>query len=786
MRLKRLFTVIGIIAVLVVGLIAYIGLSFRGLSGGPHSAAVSPNTQIAAFLLSKSVLSYDSNNYLIPYVQLRYVSSNVTALYVNSTLFVAPPPTRIYILNVTNACYNCGQLKQTTALIAQDLQQYGVVANSLDVSVISEQNVSSIPNDSALVILSGAMPIAMFSPVQNSSETLIERLLDKGTDIIYVGRNFSNATSGQVLVPVPQGIIPKFLSWSIDKNYTANAQSGFYFGKPAFYLTNGTRYGPLSYIYHSNGSILVFPDYLTSWNGSTAAAQDISKALSQLFWVQKYSYGSAALSPKNLTNATGIVGFPLIHLSAGYNYRPSTGMPYGYGRIVIYNNPGYALSQGSAYSYIPYKLNLSVNGTVSMPESVVPAVQVPVAISIFTHSSVPVSVSPHINIYNVNLTEVTSIPLAPFNTSGNFTFIKPLTLYLPPGQYIAEVQGFYDNIYGSALFNITPVIITLLTANYTSDSFVFSVTSGGTPLSGVDYQISVNGLYPSSGTIEYGALTYSLPSGASAPKGNVKFNIYMLSDNFTYIVNNQPLALKINSQYIELAIVIIVALVLITVIRAPNRDEFYIDVPSMREEQRIPIKIKAVELVSAFDKLNIYNHWRFMPLSVDEVRHAVASNIRYNNIQVSLTHSNAEMMLDQMVSAGLLVSADGLYAPKGWVAQSGHDIEYLATFKKLRVYMVSHAYQASDIDTSDKADMVTSIHDERSYIVIYSKTSKFQKVRVFGNAKSYIAFLNAGRLDEFNRYLHGSPGADAEEIRMYISSGSIGLMDADNPEGVLT
>src|SRR5208283_2311619 len=112
--------------------------------------------------------------YLVPYVQLRYVTLNVTSLYENSTLFVAPPPQKIYILNVSSSCYNCGLLQQTMSMIAQDLQRYGVVANPLNVSIISEQSVSNIPNDSALVILSGAMPLEMFVPAQNSSELLIE------------------------------------------------------------------------------------------------------------------------------------------------------------------------------------------------------------------------------------------------------------------------------------------------------------------------------------------------------------------------------------------------------------------------------------------------------------------------------------------------------------------------------------------------------------------------------------------------------------------------------------
>ena len=76
----------------------------------------------------------------------------------------------------------------------------------------------------------------------------------------------------------------------------------------------------------------------------------------------------------------------------------------------------------------------------------------------------------------------------------------------------------------------------------------------------------------------------------------------------------------------------------------------------------------------------------------------------------------------------MIVGADDLYAPKAWIEQSGHDIEYLVTFKKLRLYLVTHAYLFTDMDTSSVADIVATLHNERKYIIIHSKAMKFSNI----------------------------------------------------------
>jgi hypothetical protein len=173
-----------------------------------------------------------------------------------------------------------------------------------------------------------------------------------------------------------------------------------------------------------------------------------------------------------------------------------------------------------------------------------------------------------------------------------------------------------------------------------------------------------------------------------------------------------------------------------------------------------------------------------MPLSKNEVRMAIATNLRKNNMPINLTYNNVDVILSQLVEKNELASIDDLYAPKAWIDASKHDIEYLAVFKKLRLYFVSHALIFSDLDSSTVADMTIASHGEKIYIVIFSPTSRFKNIPVYSNSITYIAFINEDRLEEFKDSLYSNVSPDVEQLKLYISAGMIRLINVDNPDDI--
>ncbi len=781
-NVKLIVIAIVLVFAVMMAVLGYVAISLRGslASLPPPSPVHAPPTSLSATLSGQNLLEYGSGLSYIPYASFSYFSANSPNVTINATLLKSPPPVSVYLLDPYPTCVGCDNASSIAGYLGQDLQTYGAVASASDLRNVSPSNLTALPRDSMLVMLNGLMPQYMFSDVSGTNVTLLQYLLNRGDSIIYVGQGFTNVLlSGGVIVPNTNA--PLYL---LTGPATPSAPSGFSFYNSTFAFTEGSTYGPLTYVNAANGSIVAFSNYLSSWPSAASAARDIARAASMMFWLPYYASGSSQTSLNPYANSTGSVGVLLSSPTVPYSRSSMRKLDTGTLRALVYNTANYSLTRQSRYVVLTAKPTYSSNGSISMPGTVVPGSTNQLTLEVDTGSSTPVGIQPHLTIYHINMTEETEIPLQYFNAYGNFTFIKSVPLDVPPGPYIAELQGFSGQLYASSFFNVSPISITLTAANYSSNRYTFFIQSEGLPLSGMGYTISVHGQYKSSGTIERGAINYTLPRGSPVLYGNLTFSIGMLSTTFGYVAKHPAPTITINRQYVILGIVGIIVLALVTLVRAPNRDEFYIDVPHLPKREATPVKIQAKELVSIFDKLNLYYHWRYMPLSKSELRAGIANNIRYNGMPVNLTYSNLEIILDQLTVHVDVVASGDLYAPKAWLTQSGHDLEYLATFKKLRLYMVTHAYVFTDIDSSPVADMVVAMHGERAYIVIHSPTSRFKNVPVYKNSKTYLAFLNADAMDEFRANLYNSPSKSNEVFKMYISSGIISMVDADHPETI--
>ena len=633
------------------------------------------------------------------------------------------------------------------------------------------------------MILSGLMPAALLTP-NSFNVTPMRTMLNKGISVIYVGQDFSRALlPGSIVIPTSGIKLPNFLE---TVGPSGNSTKGFFFNKSTFSFSNGANLGGISYENAYNGSIIAFSNMPEAWISYDDVGIDIATAIQKLFWLPSYSTGHTAVNTTGMNTANGLISV----IRSGMNVTNKAnlkgaidGSNIGYARAVVFANS--TINANVAYQYLHFTPRGSLNGTLSIAKSIVPNQQIPVVMTLFTNSPVNLQIQPHLDIYTLDMSSILTIPLPFFTASGNFTFVKYLGFYLGPGKYIMKLKSFNNSQYSAAYFNVSPVILSLEGANFSSGTFTFSATSAGQKLSDITYNISLNKLYRDTGVIKNGTLTYTLPSGTPVIYGDLNFSIDMLSQEFNSTVTNAPNVITINKQYVELAIVSIVVILMVVLVRAPNRDEFYIDIPSLPEQKKTEIKLKDKEVLSAFDRLNTHYHWRYMPLSSAELRIAISGNIKYNNMPVNLTYSNVDAIINQLIAGGQLIGADGLYAPQAWTTQSGHSIEYLATFKKLRLYLVTHAYLFTDIDSSSVADIVATLRNERKYIIIYSKPMKFSSIPIYSGSKTCIAFLNSEKLEEFKSELYKSMTRESEMLKVYISSGTISLIDADNPSDAL-
>ncbi len=762
------------------GMAFYVSIQFSHVKITPPVPPVHLSTSLSAYVSYQDVLDYNNALDIMPYALISYDAANISSLRFNATLLSEPFPSRIYVLNSTQDCVNCGNMSDLVPYLHSYLAAYGL--NSLFPN-ITEINNSAIPNvsrNSILIVPNGLMPSVFFQTYKGNS-TLMHYLLGQGTSIIYIGQSFS-----QVVLPdgviIPNSRIPGYLLEGPAPIYTGNV---FYFNAPTFGFSFGNNFASASYVNYLNGSVVAFSNYPDIWKNTSDIAHDIAKSISIGFWLPRYAYGTENVSMNSSVRNIASEGIFLNDPKINYSSSNIHNMMSGILRTVVYTNRTYDTGVGEKYYYVESKPSYMYNGTISLQNSITPGTPAYITMEVFTDSSVPISIQPHLSIYNSNMSRVNTISLPLLSAVGNYTFVKYLKPVLAPGDYIISLKSFSDNLYASALFNVPGINITAPYLNYTADAYTFRVASAGLPVSGVNYSISLNGKYTVNGTLTNGTVFYALPKGTPEQFGTLNYTFSMLSTKFSYVASNPAPVIRITGKEIALAIVIIIVLVMVTMIRAPNRDEFYIDVQHLPSQKKTEITLKPLEVLATFSKLNMYYHWKYMPLSKAEVKLAIASNVRSNGIPVNLTMSNIEVLLDQLVSHGDLVTIGDLYAPKEWIQQGGHDIEYLAVFKLLRLYMVTNAYVFTDLDASPSSDMAVVVHGIKNNIVIYAPSSKFKNIPVYANSKTYIAFLNDDALEDFKDKLYSTSGAGAEQLKLYISSGYVKLVSMENPENLL-
>ena len=392
--------------VLVIVFALYINSALSSAFSSAHSST--PKAYIPHFSAGVSTqdLLYVGNNLVVPYLLMDYNAFNTSQLSVNISIFRSAVPRSIYILNTDNECFNCGDSTAIGAAIVSNLLKYGVINNTSEIRYLDISNLNTLPPDAFLVVLNGLIPNAFFVFNQNANTSLMQSLLNRNTSIIYVGQNFSRMLlPGSIVVPSNYTKMD-FLASTGPLNTKQGANTGYYFNSGTFSFVAGGNYGAITYVRAGGGSIVAFPNLPSTWPSSGDAGHDIAKAIQQLFWLDNYS--SISLNATDI-NATGVLGLVLSPFAlapgalAGVN---NSTMVFS----IKASDPSLN-SSAATYKHLYFSPHFNINGSVSMQQLTAPGATVPVTMTIFTRSKIPVSLQPHITVYALNMTPVGNIPL---------------------------------------------------------------------------------------------------------------------------------------------------------------------------------------------------------------------------------------------------------------------------------------------------------------------------------------------------------------------------------------
>ncbi len=783
---KVILLVSVILAVLfLAGISAYLRNEISVLQSLASNVTAPPSGQIAMShsIVSKGVFSYNNSGYAVGYATFRYNLTNSSTLNVTLSMYKNNPFESVVLLNLGSTCEKCFDELQLYSSMLSDMQAYGLLRNASSLRMVSLFDIGTVPDNSLIVVPSGIMPTSLLpsgSPNQSDNATILS-LMEKGDTIIYVGQNFSKSITNGVIYLTPQGTLDVLGAAGLGTAPSAYPQNAtatrlqfgtIYFNSPTFSFMNGSSIGPVTYANYGNGTILALSNYPTdAYVNASAEASDISRIIASRAWMRPVESGSVFI------NGT----------SHGITTVFASNSPVQYASASAVINSSYSLLtftasnvNGSSYEEAPISIRYNASASVGMPRVIGATDVVPVYIKL-SNPNIGSRLF-YLDIYDQSLNLKESLPVGFFNAS--LVPVKYTSFALPSGYYVASLRDSNDTLYGSALFYEAGVVITPVTINFKNGTFVFSAESNGRYISGVPYTASINNIYRENGTVAEGLISYLLPKGTVISYGQQSFAVSLL--NYTYYYSARYSGKSpIPPFYLEFGIAVFVILLLNLIIKTPVRDEYYVDVPEFSSGKKAEAKTDANTILNIFDTVNYRFHWRYMPLTPEEVKTGISGNVRYNNMPIAITLQNTAYILDRLVSQGKLLSASNYYAPKRWVDAANHDIAYLVIFRKLRDYCVEHAILFTDLDTNDNADMVITRSGSQSQIFIQSGPTSRKKIKMSKDQRAFLVFLDEESRAEFTDRLYFSYGEESELLKMGVSYSTIKMIDTNNLDQLL-
>ncbi|MGI0141162.1 MAG: hypothetical protein ACREBF_00720 [Candidatus Micrarchaeales archaeon] len=772
-----------VIALIVLGIVFYTqSVLAAATSGAPIQAAGA--LQLSASVLQSGTATYNNAQQIVPYVVANVSFKNATGFQLLFNVYAKNPLPNIYYLNTTDYCYQCYSDGALFANLSAYLKRYGVLYFST-LTYINPSRLASLPKDSIIVVPSGLIPVYLVpgSAFQLNGTADLLTLMNNNDTIIYLGENFSRSSGPSGVIFSTSASALKSLSnaglGTGPFSETNIVNYGFYFNKPTFGFTEGPYAGFAQAADSGNGTVVTFSNtQALGWKNNSAVAQDIARVISSHFWIGILASGSYSNSYSYGSGTLGVPAFSSL-INDTQNVGKIINSSYPLVTAILTNSSSFLEKQ------IPVKIPYISNGSIGIQPYVGQTQKVQISVSLNTNSQQPQLVVPHIDLYTKNMSYVSTISLQFFNTTSNTNVFYYHSFTLPSGTYIAVLRNFFDHNYSRAIINVTGVTLTPQSLNFKNGTFSFTASSNNVAVSNASYSIDLNGAYGVSGEANGGVITYSLPKDTVIGYGTENFNLYMFGSKYTYTTSNVQQVLNIPTIYIELGIVIVAILILNLIVKPQNRDEYYVDVPEFQQAKKVNVKVNKSEVLNVFDKVNFLYHWKYMPLTLDEIKSGIGNNIRYNNIPVSITVQNVALIMSKLEMYGDVVSSGGYYAPKRWMNESGFDVEYLSVFRRMRDYSVGHAILFTDVGASEAADITLSKSGAQTHIVIYSSISGMRNIEVMPNFKTYVVFADEEKMLEFSEKLYKSYGNQAEMLKIGISYGYIRLVDASNLDQIV-
>jgi hypothetical protein len=721
----------------------------------------------AAFgIIETGRIDYNFAKNTIFYIRLnKYLNESYSYSFY---FYVLPSPIqrKIYFLNYS--CIGCNSLNSFYEYLNSYLNNYtlGGVNVTEDISNV---------NNSIIIIPTGRIPAFLLNKGINEKQYSLKEVFKKNNTIIYIGLDFDTAISRGNLVRLSGLDISSF-----SLNYTDTKIKGnFFHTNGSFVLNNANTFDIASYRKilfvgwdkNITGTFVVIPSLLDSWPSPKIAAQDVARFIFFAPWVDKLAYSNYTSRGRGVIY---LFAKPLTTIQRDANVSAFLDLYVSFSNFETYKR---------VYLQIP------------KPKAVV--VSLPPTGLIFSvvdiNYTVPTGMDelfPFIQILNSTAEEVykTPLPRIPPRLERVTTFAGSVPLNVKPGEYLVRLVNMNGDVLGNAYIVVPEFSIRISGVDWQRNTFNFSITSLGLPVDTTRCPICkvtsitmekdgrLLDLYTQRNlSIVNGILSYTLPQGAILESGKYTIKVNILGLIYPISVE-KPSGYILPTEVIYPSIAAAVALLLYVLTKRPEAVIYAIDVPDFLPREKEKVKVKKEEFLKLFDKLNQKYRWRYMPITIEELKTICMQELRHAGEPLIVNELNLQFILSQLEEEGKIKKVEDLYMPAEWTKL--YNEKYLAIFRKLRSFFVSRSIHFTELGQSEQSDMEIIYNGEKYFLTFFVSKESLKNLKLIEGCKHILVFLNEQELEDFKQSIFLSSSFQASLLRLAIFSQKLFLVAA--------
>ena len=765
MNLKKLLLVLIVVAVLGAGgFYFYIQSILKG--GTTDTGPIDPKYNYS--VLETGVVDYGETNLRSMYISFASDAQDMICLNSTALLFRDPPPPDIYLLDYP--CIECNGLKsgEFTDALESSLKHYGYIPQDSTITILKINQLERLGKKGILIVPTGRLP----SPLLDyGSDANILELMKLGSVVIYIGNDFSQTLNRDGVVErAPDGAAAGMgLVTTPARGVSANLPYRF---ESASYKIPSAREGTMEVAgaiqvvrFAEGGYFVAFPNTIDigwSRSGGKAAGEDVARFISGISWQVPLSSGTF-----NRT-AGGTIGSEVSTL-----FMLATERNEGAVRLFVT-----AQATNRSLYYRHYDMNITNNITGRLRNSPfgVNGSTINLAIRFEAGENESKDFEAFLAAYK-DLEEVDRQSIGVVKFIGGSDENRRYTVNLVGGNHILKIHDISGRTYAQSFLHIPLVTLRAVSQDWNKPALTFRLLSDDVPVPNTPISISVSGLPPKS-LVTGGDGTFVYEPGQALSHGTHNVTANATGRSFVVTVNRrrqESFFDQTQNQVIIGGIVIVLALGIL--LRRGEVPVYHIDIPNFPPQQKDIVPLPKSTFINLIDTINREYRWKYMPLSLQEIKKGMQKRILYKGKPVLISDYNLEKVLGGLVDSGELTRSNGLYGLSAWGKVAGKGPEYLSIFRSLRNYLINNAMLFTDVGQRQDCDILINYRGENLFLHIYDGDDAVR--RALTNARkgrNFIVFADAESLMEFK-----------EKLTKATTRMSVALeMEMDNRQVILT